>query len=77
MAKPKALTYVKDKEALGAYEGSALAEYLEGQGYKVEGSRGGPSKADLEERAAELDIEGRSSMNKDELAKAIEEAEAA
>ena len=34
-----------------------------------------PSKAELEERAKDLDIEGRSSMNKDELAKAIEDAE--
>lgn len=35
------------------------------------------TKAELDERAKELDIEGRSSMNKDELAKAVEDAEAA
>jgi hypothetical protein len=34
-----------------------------------------PTKAELEARAAELDIEGRSSMNKDELALAIAAAE--
>lgn len=34
------------------------------------------SKAELMERAAELEIVGRSSMNKEELAAAIEEAEA-
>lgn len=34
----------------------------------------GPTKAMLEERAADLDIAGRSSMNKDELLKAIEKA---
>ena len=35
-----------------------------------------PSKADLMEKAQELDIEGRSSMNKEELSEAIAEAEA-
>ena len=35
---------------------------------------GGPTKAMLDERAAELGIEGRSSMTKDELLDAIEEA---
>ena len=35
---------------------------------------GGPTKAMLEERAADLGIEGRSSMTKDELTAAIEEA---
>ena len=34
----------------------------------------GPTKEMLEERARDLDIEGRSSMNKDELLDAIEEA---
>lgn len=34
------------------------------------------TKAELDERARELDISGRSSMNKDELAAAIKEAEA-
>ncbi len=34
-----------------------------------------PTKADLTARAAELDIEGRSSMTKDDLAKAIRKAE--
>ena len=34
----------------------------------------GPTKAMLEERAADLDIDGRSSMSKDELLRAIEEA---
>lgn len=33
------------------------------------------TKADLQERAAELDVSGRSSMTKDELVEAIEEAE--
>lgn len=33
-----------------------------------------PTKDELMEQAAELDIEGRSSMNKDELEKAIREA---
>ena len=35
---------------------------------------GGPTKAMLEERARDLEIEGRSSMSKDELLDAIEEA---
>ena len=35
---------------------------------------GGPTKAMLDERAADLGIEGRSSMSKDELLRAIEEA---
>ena len=35
---------------------------------------GGPTKAMLQERAEELDVEGRSSMTKDELLKAIEAA---
>ena len=35
---------------------------------------GGPTKAMLDERAAELEIEGRSSMDKDELLRAIEDA---
>ncbi len=34
-----------------------------------------PTKADLAARAAELDIEGRSSMTKDDLVKAIRKAE--
>lgn len=33
------------------------------------------NKAELQERAAELEIEGRSQMNKDELIDAIEQAE--
>lgn len=36
----------------------------------------GPSLADLKARASELDIDGRSSMNKEELASAIADAEA-
>lgn len=39
------------------------------------GSGEGPSKAELEDRARELGIEGRSSMSKDELAAAIAEHE--
>lgn len=35
-----------------------------------------PTKDDLMEEAQELDIEGRSSMDKDELAKAVEDARA-
>lgn len=35
------------------------------------------TKADLQARAAELEISGRSSMTKDELVEAIEEAETA
>ena len=35
---------------------------------------GGPTKAMLDERATDLEIEGRSSMTKDELLKAIEDA---
>lgn len=35
-----------------------------------------PTKAELMERATALDIAGRSGMNKADLAKAIEEAEA-
>lgn len=35
----------------------------------------GPSRDELYERAQELDIEGRSDMNKDELAAAVEAAE--
>jgi hypothetical protein len=40
-------------------------------------SSGGPTKADLLEKAQQLDIEGRSSMNKRELEKAIAAAEQA
>lgn len=36
----------------------------------------GPTLTDLKKRATELDIDGRSSMNKDELAQAIADAEA-
>jgi hypothetical protein len=36
-----------------------------------------PTLADLQDRARELDIEGRSSMNKEEIETAIAEAEAA
>lgn len=35
----------------------------------------GPTLKELQERAKELDIDGRSSMNKEELAAAIAEAE--
>jgi hypothetical protein len=37
----------------------------------------GPTKAELLERARELNVEGRSSMTKDELAAALTAAEAA
>ena len=40
-----------------------------------DGSESGPSKDELLARAEELDISGRSSMNKAELAEAIAEAE--
>jgi cation transport regulator ChaB len=38
------------------------------------GSSDGPSKQELYEQAKELDIEGRSNMNKDELQRAIDRA---
>ena len=53
------------------------AEETPDQGAEVqaEGEAKAGSKAELLERAAELDIAGRSSMNKDELTAAIAEAE--
>lgn len=36
----------------------------------------GPTLKELRERASELDVEGRSSMSKDELAEAVADAEA-
>jgi cation transport regulator ChaB len=39
-----------------------------------DGSSGGPTKDELYEKAKELDVEGRSSMSKDELARAVDRA---
>lgn len=45
------------------------------EAYEVEvGTGDGPTVKELQATAAELNIEGRSSMKRDELAKAIEEA---
>lgn len=38
------------------------------------GSSGGPTKDELMDKARDLDIEGRSKMNKDELARAVRKA---
>ena len=60
-----------------------LMEALRRSLERVEGGRGRgrngasdePTKAELEERARELDIPGRSKMTKDELAEAVAAAE--
>lgn len=41
----------------------------------TEGATEEPTKDELYEEAKELDVEGRSSMNKDELQEAVEEAD--
>lgn len=61
-----AQTAVAEGRAQGQTEASA-----EGQS-----ESDGPTREELYERAQELDIEGRSDMNKDELAQAVEAAEA-
>lgn len=66
------------KEHLMPPEGNA-AESLEttdaGSSEDEGASEDGPSKEELYERAQELDIPGRSTMSKEELASAIAEAE--
>jgi hypothetical protein len=59
--------------AWGAVEATALPDDFVPPADPVDT---GPTLVDLKKRAGELDIDGRSSMNKDELAAAIAEAEA-
>lgn len=65
---------VKDHLQNG-YEIADDTEVPEGNVQPETGEDQGPTKAELYEKAQELDIEGRSTMDKDELEKAVEEAE--
>lgn len=68
-----------ERDALVATnEGGQRNEELRSQqgSTQEEKQDGAPTLAELQERAQELGIEGRSNMNKDELQKAVEEAEA-
>jgi hypothetical protein len=72
-------TYEKIREQGGSKEKAArIANAANNQGRSEVGSRGGESGSyddwtvdDLRKRASELDIEGRSSMSKDELIDAL------
>lgn len=57
--------------------GAVLMSSGDGDVDEVESSTKEPTKAELYEKAQELDIEGRTNMDKAELAAAIEAAEAA
>ncbi|MGH2736169.1 MAG: DUF7218 family protein [Actinomycetota bacterium] len=72
-------TYEKLREQGESKEKAArIANQASNEGRSSVGQKGGESgsyedwsKEDLEDRAAEIDIEGRSDMNKDELIKAL------
>ena len=65
--------FPKLREAFGDAKLAEMGEKLEAAKKRHEGDSGSMSKQELYEKAQQQDVQGRSQMNKDELAQAVDE----